>query len=572
MNNGIGLHPIDWIVLLGTIALIVGYGIWKTSGKRSMNSFLLGDSQSQWWVVGLSIMATQASAITFLSVPGQAYADGIGFIQFYFGLPLAMIVLSITAVPLYSKLKVFTAYEYLEQRFDLKTRTLASLLFLLQRGLSTGVTIYAPSIVLCAVIGWPLQLTILFIGTLVIIYTVIGGNKAVNVTHKQQMFIILLGMGIAGYLVVQLLPSNMGIIQATQLAKHLGKLDAIDLNFDLASRYNIWSGLIGGFFLQLSYFGTDQSQVARYLGGESVTQSRLGLMMNGLIKIPMQLAILFVGVLVFVFYQFQAPPMYFNQVEEQKVLESSHKQEWLQLDSTYQVLQKAKQINIKALQQSLLQESTQLETIKSTIAAQEKEEKTIREQAKTLIKKANTNSEGKDTDYVFIRFILSYLPQGFIGLLLAVMFSAAMSSTSAALISLSGTTAVDIYKRGIKPTANDQELVRASQWFVVLWGGIAIGFALVAGMVDNLIQAVNILGSLFYGVILGIFVTGFYIKQIRGWAVFVAALLSEAVVLYCFKYHSESIGFLWYNVIGCLLVVFIGLILQLLLPQKFSSQ
>jgi len=571
MNNGIGLHLIDWIVLLGTIALIVGYGIWKTSGKSSMNSFLLGDSQSQWWVVGLSIMATQASAITFLSVPGQAYADGIGFIQFYFGLPLAMIVLSITAVPLYSKLKVFTAYEYLEQRFDVKTRTLASLLFLLQRGLSTGVTIYAPSIVLCAVIGCPLQVTILCIGTLVIIYTVIGGNKAVNVTHKQQMFIILFGMAIAGYIIVQLLPENMGILEATQLAKHLGKLDAIELNFDLASRYNIWSGLIGGFFLQLSYFGTDQSQVARYLGGESVTQSRLGLMMNGLIKIPMQLAILFVGVLVFIFYQFQAPPMYFNQVEEQKVLESEHKTAWLQLDSTYQTLQKAKQINIKALQQALIQESTQLDQLKISIAAQEKQEKSIREEAKTLIKQANTKSEGKDTDYVFIRFILTYLPQGLVGLLLAVMFSAAMSSTSAALISLSGTTVVDIYKRRLKPTANDQELVIASKWFVVLWGVIAIGFALVAGMVDNLIQAVNILGSLFYGCILGIFVAGFYIKQIRGWAVFIGAILSEAVVLYCFKY-VDSIGFLWYNVIGCLLVIVFGLAVQLLLPQRLSRQ
>jgi Na+/proline symporter len=385
------------------------------------------------------------------------------------------------------------------------------------------------------------------------------------------MFIILFGMAIAGYIIVQLLPENMGILEATQLAKHLGKLDAIELNFDLASRYNIWSGLIGGFFLQLSYFGTDQSQVARYLGGESVTQSRLGLMMNGLIKIPMQLAILFVGVLVFIFYQFQAPPMYFNQVEEQKVLESEHKTAWLQLDSTYQTLQKAKQINIKALQQALIQESTQLDQLKISIAAQEKQEKSIREEAKTLIKQANTKSEGKDTDYVFIRFILTYLPQGLVGLLLAVMFSAAMSSTSAALISLSGTTVVDIYKRRLKPTANDQELVIASKWFVVLWGVIAIGFALVAGMVDNLIQAVNILGSLFYGCILGIFVAGFYIKQIRGWAVFIGAILSEAVVLYCFKY-VDSIGFLWYNVIGCLLVIVFGLAVQLLLPQRLSRQ
>ncbi len=571
MNNGIGLHLIDWIVLLGTIALIVGYGIWKTSGKSSMNSFLLGDSQSKWWVVGLSIMATQASAITFLSVPGQAYADGIGFIQFYFGLPLAMIVLSITAVPLYSKLKVFTAYEYLENRFDVKTRTLASMLFLLQRGLSTGVTIYAPSIVLCAVIGWPLQATILFIGTLVIVYTVIGGNKAVNVTHKQQMFIILIGMGIAGYIIVKLLPEGMGVVQATQLAKHLGKLEAIDLKFDLASRYNIWSGLIGGFFLQLSYFGTDQSQVARYLGGESVTQSRLGLMMNGLIKIPMQLAILFVGVLVFVFYQFQTPPLYFNQVEEQKVLESPLKTEWLKLDSSYQVLEKAKQVNIKALQQALATESSQLSQIKSLITQQEEEEKEIRATAKSLIKQANAKSEGKDTDYVFIRFILAYLPQGLVGLLLAVMFSAAMSSTSAALISLSGTTVVDLYKRGINPEANDKQLVVASKWFVVLWGVIAIGFALIAGMVDNLIQAVNILGSLFYGVILGIFVAGFYVKQIKGWAVFIAALLSEAVVLYCFNY-VEWIGFLWYNVIGCLLVIAFGLIIQFLMPIRFTSK
>jgi Na+/proline symporter len=571
MNNGVGLHLIDWIVLLGTIALIVGYGIWKTSGKSSMNSFLLGDSQSKWWVVGLSIMATQASAITFLSVPGQAYADGIGFIQFYFGLPLAMIVLSITAVPLYSKLKVFTAYEYLENRFDVKTRTLASMLFLLQRGLSTGVTIYAPSIVLCAVIGWPLQATILFIGTLVIIYTVIGGNKAVNVTHKQQMFIILIGMGIAGYIIVKLLPEGMGVVQATQLAKHLGKLEAIDLKFDLASRYNIWSGLIGGFFLQLSYFGTDQSQVARYLGGESVTQSRLGLMMNGLIKIPMQLAILFVGVLVFVFYQFQTPPLYFNQVEEQKVLESPLKTEWLQLDSSYQVLEKAKQVNIKALQQAIATESSQLSQIKSLITQQEEEEKEIRATAKSLIKQANAKSEGKDTDYVFIRFILAYLPHGLVGLLLAVMFSAAMSSTSAALISLSGTTVVDLYKRGINPEANDKQLVVASKWFVVLWGVVAIGFALVAGMVDNLIQAVNILGSLFYGVILGIFVAGFYVKQIKGWAVFIAALLSEAVVLYCFNY-VEWIGFLWYNVIGCLLVITFGLIIQFLMPIRFTSK
>lgn len=558
MNQG--LNCLDYVVLLGTIVLIVAYGIWKTRNSRTVDAYLMGNRQAQWWAICLSIMATQASAITFLSTPGQAFGDGLRFIQFYLGLPLAMVVLSITAVPLYNRLKVYTAYQFLEERFDLPTRSLASGLFLLQRGLSTGITICAPSLVLSAMLGWNLNATIIFIGTAVILYTVVGGNRAVSVTHQQQMLVIFLGMAAAGYMVVHLLPAEMDLGRATRLAGHLGKMNAIDTSFDLKSRYNLWSGLIGGFFLQLSYFGTDQSQVARYLGGETVTQSRMGLLINGIVKIPMQLGILFIGVLVYVFYLYHQPPVFFNRVAEQRVMASAQAPQYQQVSQQYGQLMQQKTQWIHSLD-AALEQGQPTAPISQQLTKIDEEAKALRGQAKELIIAAGASAEVKDTDYVFITFIMNYLPHGLIGLLLAVMFSAAMSSTSAALTSLGGTTVVDIYQRLVAPNADSKQLLLASRGFTVLWGVIAMGFALLAGLRENLIEAVNILGSLFYGCILGIFLVGFYFKYVKGKAVFAAALVAECIVIYCYNY-IDSISYLWYNLIGCVWVVLLGHLFQ----------
>ncbi len=553
------MSTIDWVVLFGTLLIIVSYGIYKSRGSKNIESYLKGDNSMKWWTIGLSIMATQASAITFLSTPGQAYQDGMGFIQFYFGLPLAMIIISIWVLPIYYKLKIYTAYEYLEGRFNIQTRVLGAILFLIQRGLAVGITIYAPSIILSTIIGWPLFYTIIAIGVLVIGYTVSGGTKAVSQTQQHQMVVMMGGMIVAGLLVVKLLPENIGFTEATNLAGHLGKLELIDTEFDPNNRYTLWTGLLGGLFVALSYFGTDQSQVARYLSGKSLTESRLGLIFNGLLKIPMQFIILFIGAMVFVFYQFNQPPVFFNQGAIDIVYEHPENAEkFKQVEEEYADLFVQKKSMMESL--AIADEESKIDALKKDIKVIQEDENQLRDQAKSIIKATNENLETEDTDYVFISFVMKYLPAGVIGLLLAVIFSAAMSSTASELNALASTTIIDVYKRNIYKNGSEKHYLIASKLFTLMWGVIAILFASFAGLLDNLIQAVNILGSIFYGTILGIFLIGFFIKYIKGKAVFIAALIAQSIVLY-FYFYTE-LAYLWYNVIGPFSTILIAFILQ----------
>jgi len=546
--------------MLGTLFFIVAYGVWKTRGSKNIKGYLLGGKESNWWTIGLSVMATQASAITFLSTPGQAYMEGMGFVQFYFGLPLAMIIISTVFIPLYYKLKVYTAYEFLESRFDNKTRLLTASLFLLQRGLAAGITIYAPAIILSQIIGWSLNFTIFFIGALVIIYTVSGGTKAVSQTHKQQMAVIFLGMFIACGFLISYLTDHLSFGEGIELAGAMDKMQVIDWEFNPGSRYNIWSGIIGGLFLQLSYFGTDQSQVQRYLSGSSVKESRLGLMFNGLLKIPMQFFILFVGVLVFLFYQFVLPPLHFNQANVDKVMNSEYATE-------YQAVEK-QQTAVFEEKQALIQEfktADNRDNIKSEINALHQREQALMTQSKDLIKQADADAETQDDDYIFITFVINYLPVGIVGLLLAVIFSAAMSSTSAELNALASTTTVDIYKRNINQKGDDTHYLKRSKLFTLMFGLFAIAFAAMASLFDNLIEAVNILGSLFYGTILGIFLVAFFIKWVKGNAVFIAALISQAIIIALYtlnRFEVIDIGYLWYNLIAPALVVGMAMVIE----------
>jgi solute:Na+ symporter, SSS family len=555
---------IDWIVLLGTLFFIVAYGTWKTRGSKNIQSYLLGDKEANWWTIGLSVMATQASAITFLSTPGQAFTEGMGFIQFYFGLPLAMIIISVFFIPLFYRLKVYTAYEFLESRFDIKTRILTAGLFLLQRGLAAGITIYAPAIILSNIIGWRIDFTILFIGILVIIYTVSGGTKAVSQTHKQQMAVIFAGMVLAFIFLVYYITRDVSFPEALAISGNAGKMNIIDLKFDLSNKYNIWSGIIGGLFLQLSYFGTDQSQVQRYLSGANVKQSRLGLMFNGMIKIPMQFFILFVGVLVFVFYEFHKPPVHFNELNIEKVKQSEYAGQLEELENEQTVVFDQKQKAYKRYKEAGIsgnqQEADRLLKEVNTLHDREKE---IDNRVRGLIQKADPSSDLDDADYIFISWVMKYLPIGLIGLLLAVIFSAAMSSTSAELNALASTTTIDIYKRNIRNKATDDHYLKASKWFTVTFGIIAIIFAEVAGLFENLIELVNIIGSLFYGTILGIFVVAFFVKWVKnGWAIFLAALAAEMFVI--ILYNQDIVKYLWLNLIGCALVVIFALVLEVL--------
>ncbi|MCX2740037.1 sodium:solute symporter [Pontibacter anaerobius] len=561
------MRPLDWIVLLGTLGFIVSYGVWKTRGSKDIEGYLKGDNSMKWWTIGLSIMATQASAITFLSTPGQAYEDGMRFVQFYFGLPIAMVIISITVIPIFYRLNVYTAYEFLENRFDLKTRSLAAFLFLVQRGLAAGITIYAPAIILSTMLGWSLTVTNLIIGVLVIIYTMSGGTKAVSVTQKQQMAVMMGGMIIAGVMVVSYLPANVGLGDAVAVAGKMGKMNVVDFSFDWNDRYNFWSGMTGGLFLALSYFGTDQSQVARYLGGKSIGESRLGLLFNGLLKIPMQFLILFIGVMVFVFYQFNPPPVFFNEAAKSKVYATVHAEELRGLETKYNDIFEQKQEAMQGLVTALkTEDETAITAAQAEVNSHTAAGKEVREQVKSVIKKAVPDAETRDTDYVFISFIMKYLPAGLVGLLLAVIFSAAMSSTASELNALASTTVVDIYKRSVKQDGNPTHYLNASRLFTLAWGLIAILFATYASLLDNLIQAVNIIGSIFYGTILGIFLVAFYFKRIKGNAVFFAALLAEVIVLYC--HYFTDIAFLWFNVIGCIAVIVFGFILQGLIGKK----
>ncbi len=552
---------IDWIVLIGFLVFVVAYGTWKTRGKKNIQDYLLANRSTPWYIVTLSIMATQASAITFLSTPGQAYVDGMRFVQFYIGLPIAMIILSITAVPIFHNLKVFTAYEYLEGRFDLKNRTLASILFLIQRGLATGFTILAPALIVSVLLGWDIQLTVLITGLLVVLYTASGGTDAVNKTHFIQMIIILVGMVSAFFMILHSLPADISFLDATKIAGKLGKLNVITFNFDWRDRYNFWSGLIGGTFLALSYFGTDQSQVQRYLAGKSIADSRIGLLANGIVKIPMQFCILFLGAMVFVFYQFTTPPLFFNSVEKENVKQGVYAAQFQNLEDKYENVHNEKKIKIREMiSADNASDKKKFDDAVKIINESNKKELVIRDDAVNLIKKNNPGADTNDTNYIFLSFVINVLPAGLIGLILAAIFSASMSSTSAALNALASTTVIDIYKRMINPEASERRYLMVSKIATIFWGLVAISFALFANRLGSLIEAVNILGSLFYGTILGIFLIAFYFKKIGGGATFYSALIAEIFVIVC--YIFTEIPYLWYNVIGCLVLIILAVIIN----------
>tara|TARA_R110002049_G_scaffold175107_1_gene342417 strand:- start:9381 stop:11090 length:1710 start_codon:yes stop_codon:yes gene_type:complete len=562
------LSWIDWTVLAATLLAIVSYGTWQTRGSKNVQDYLKGGNTSKWWTIGLSVMATQASAITFLSTPGQAFDDGMGFVQFYFGLPIAMVVICMVFIPLYHRLKVYTAYEFLENRFDLKTRTLTAILFLIQRGLAAGITIFAPAIILSVVLGWDLLTLNIIIGLLVIIYTVSGGTRAVNVTQKHQMVVIFIGMLVAFFIIVSKLPPDISFGNALDIAGASGKMEVLDFSFDLNNRYTFWSGIIGGTFLMLSYFGTDQSQVQRYLSGKSVKEMQLGLMFNGLLKVPMQFFILFIGVMVFVFYQFNEAPLNFNTVATEVVLNSKYADDYKNLQQEHLHLFIDKQAQIKASVDS--ENFNDSNALISTDTSNEK----IREQARVLIDKAaesqNIKVESNDNDYVFIHFILNNLPRGLIGLLLAVILSAAMSSTASELNALGSTTTMDLYKRNTTEKTEEQ-MVKVSKWFTFLWGIIAIGVACVANLAENLIQLVNIIGSIFYGNVLGIFLLAFFFKQVKGNAVFIAAIFTQMIVIGLYflnAYQYINLPFLWLNFVGCAIVITLAFLFQTLYPNN----
>ncbi|WP_299062337.1 sodium:solute symporter [uncultured Polaribacter sp.] len=550
------LHVIDWIILSVTLIFIVAYGTYVTRKNTNVTDYIKGGSDSKWWTIGLSVMATQASAITFLSTPGQAFHSGMGFVQFYFGLPIAMIIICVVFIPIYHKLKVYTAYEFLEGRFDLKTRSLAAILFLIQRGLAAGITIFAPAIILSAVLGWDLLTLNIIIGFLVIIYTVSGGTKAVNVTQKQQMIIIFIGMLIAFFMIMSQLPANITFTKALEIAGASNKMEVLDFSFDLSNRYTVWTGILGGTFLMLSYFGTDQSQVQRYLSGKSVRESQLGLIFNGLLKVPMQFFILLIGVMVFVFYQFNPSPLNFNPGANEAVLSSKYVQEYKQLE--------AEHISIENTKKAIFADGFQVSE-KEQIKALNKRDLAIKAKSKVIIDTIDEENtlekiESNDKDYVFIHFILHNLPRGLIGLLLAVILSAAMSSTASELNALASTTAIDLYKRNVRGDKSEEHYVKASKWFTLLWGLIAISVACVANLFDNLIQLVNIIGSIFYGNVLGIFLLAFFIKFVKGNAVFMAAVITQIIIIFVF--YLDWLPYLWLNLLGCALVMAIAIVLE----------
>lgn len=565
------MSGIDWAVLGITLLSIVLYGMWKSRGARNIEGFLLADRKLPWYHVGLSVMATQASAITFLSAPGQAYTDGLRFVQFYFGLPLAMIVLCTTFIPKFSQLNVYTAYEFLEKRFDKKTRLLTAFLFLLQRGLSTGITIYAPAIILSTILQIDISYTIVFNGAIVVLYTVYGGAKAVSYTQMLQMGIIFSGLFLAAYMVVHLLPGQVGFMDALHVAGKMKKLNAIDTGFDLNNRYNIWSGIIGGFFLQLSYFGTDQSQVGRYLTGSSVAQSRLGLIMNGLVKIPMQFFILLIGTLVFTFYQYHQPPVFFNETEVARIEQSAYKDQYRTIEAKYVELHVQKQKLTNELVEALhADKQEQVDLLGKELVEKDKEDLALRGQVVKLMEKNDSAAQTNDGNYIFLYFVTHQLPVGVVGLLIAIIFLASMGSTASGLNSLASSIVVDFYKRIFHKDGDDKKYLGASRWATFAWGVFCVIVALYAGKVGNLLEVVNILGSLFYGTILGIFLVAFFMKKISGTVVFVAALITELLVV--LAWQQEWMAFLWLNVAGSILVMALAGALHLLWPQQAAAQ
>ena len=561
------MSTVDWIVMAAALVFVVVFGVWKSRGKKDIEGYILANRSTPWYTITLSIMATQASAITFLSAPGQAYVDGMRFVQFYLGLPIAMVILSVTAVPHFHRLKVYTAYEFLEQRFDVKNRTLGSLLFLTQRGLACGFTIFAPSLIISVLMGWDIRLTILVIGGLVTLYTTTGGTDAVNKTHLLQMGIISLGMVAAFVMILRLLPPDISFLDATKVAGKMGNLNVINFHFDWKDRYNVWSGLIGGTFLALSYFGTDQSQVQRYLSGRSIAESRLGLLANGVLKIPMQFCILFIGAMIFVFFQFVTPPLFFNPVESASVRNGAHSQAYEHLESEFELLHDEKQTHIRQMLSAMEgSEQAEIEKALETLEESRSQEQQLRQEAASLIALSDPGADANDINYIFLTFVINYLPVGLVGLILAAILSASMSSTAAELNALASVSVIDIYRRVFKPGKSDRHYLTVTKIISVFWGAYAIGFAMFANSLGSLIEAVNILGSLFYGSILGIFIIAFSFKKIGGDATFVAAIVAEAVVLGCF-FFSE-IPYLWFNVIGCAVLIAIAHILDPLFPPQ----
>ncbi|MBM3169978.1 MAG: sodium:solute symporter [Bacteroidetes bacterium] len=568
------MHWLDWFVLLGTLLGIVAYGMYATRKQMDAESYLLGNRQMPWWTIGISVMATQASAVTFISVPGKAYQDGLGFIQFYLGMPLAILVVSAVFIPLYYKMQVYTAYEFLEHRFGKWARWYTAFLFLIQRGLAAGITIYAPSIVLSTLLGLNLSLTNICIGLLVIAYTTTGGSRAVAITQKQQMAVMLGGLLVALALLLVYIQKHIPLSQGLELAGMAGKMNAIDWTPDLSNRYTIWSGLLGGFFLSLSYFGTDQSQVGRYLVGKNVREGRLGLLFNGVFKIPMQFLVLFVGVLVFIFFQFNPQPLHFNSVQWSELQKSAAKDSLTVLNNEYQNLNQERQKSIRSWSAGSIPEPEFKESYLNSLES----EKKLRESVKVLMKKHLPQEDSNDGDYIFLSFIMGYLPIGLVGLLLAMIFAAAMSSTSGELSALGSVTAMDFLRpMGILPKSDSGQLM-ANRLATAAWGVVAIFFALIFSLFDNLIEAVNIIGSLFYGTILGIFCTAFFLRFVQGRALLLAGLISEAVVLFLYfdthilPNHVSGLAYLWLNPIGCLLTMGLAAVFQLYFNLRSSQK
>jgi SSS family solute:Na+ symporter len=560
---------LDWIVLLATLLLIIVYGVYRSRTSKNLEGYLLSDRQMPWWLVLLSIMGTQASAITFLTVPGQAYSDGMRFVQYYFGLPIAMVLICITFVPIFHRLKVFTAYEFLEKRFDVKTRLLTSFMFLLSRGLSTGISIIAPSIVLHSMLGWDITLTNIFMGGLLIIYTVSGGAKAVAYTQQLQIIIIYSAMFLAAWWAIKMLPQGIGITEALHIGGKSNKLNVIttgftEKGFDWKDKYNIWSGVIGGFFLALSYFGTDQSQVGRYLTARSEQESKIGLLLNGLVKVPLQFFILLIGVFLFAFYQFNKTPAYFNLAQERTLQQSVNAGEFAAATQQYQQVQHEKRETVTALGNALQQhDKGAVDQLRTRLQQQQQQAKQVKDSISNIVRKTIPGSDGNDTNYVFLRFVGDFLPNGLVGLIIAIIFLASWSSIAAALHALASCTMVDFHKRFSKKPATPLQEYRWSQAYVLIWGIFSVVVAQYAYNLGNsLVEAVNILGSWFYGTILGIFLVAFYMKRIGGHAVFIGALIAEALVISV--YSLDLISFLWLNVIGAAGVVLFSLLLQAL--------
>ncbi len=565
------MSTIDWLVLIITLATVIVYGVYKSKHDKNLDSYLKSNNSMGWFLILLSIMGTQASAITFLSAPGQAYTDGMRFVQYYFGLPLAMVVLCITFVPIYHKLKVFTAYEFLEQRFDLRTRAFTSILFLISRGLSTGISIYAPSIILSSLFGWNIYFTNIIMGGLLIIYTITGGAKAVAYTQMQQLLIVFTGMFLAGYMVVHLLPEGIGFKDAIDVAGKMGKLNIIETKLEPTNadwwkdKYNIWSGLIGGFFLALSYFGTDQSQVGRYLTAKNINESRIGLLMNGLVKVPMQFFILLIGILVFSFYSFYSAPVFFNQKQLEKIRIGTHAPQLADIEYRYDSLNRLTGSHTHKLIEHIHNKQPTAATV-NELKRINTTKLSIRKEGIALIKKADASADLNDTNYIFLYFVVHHLPVGLIGLLIAIIFLAAWGSIAAALNSLASTTVIDLYKRIWFPNKSDRHYYFIAKYSTLFWGLFCIATAMFASQLGSLIEAVNILGSLFYGTILGIFIVAFYLKNIQGKAVFYAALITEVAIILI--YIADIVSFLWLNVIGCLLVLIFARIIQFTVPSN----